>query len=85
VFGDVGEQIADLDPGLAMLLEVRERPARLEHRALQLGELLALGERLRERLLVEFLELRFPVERLEIAMDRPPCRGRCTRFALTGR
>ena len=40
---DVREEVGDLVAGLAVLLEIRERPARLQLRVLQLGELLALA------------------------------------------
>jgi hypothetical protein len=43
---------------------------------LQLGELLAFGERLGERFAVERLQFGLPVEGLELRGARPPCRGR---------
>ena len=47
IVGDVREQVGDLLPGLAVLLEVDERAAGDQLRALELGELLALGEAIR--------------------------------------
>ena len=41
---DVREQVGDFLAGLAVLLEIDERPARLQDRVLQLGELLSLGK-----------------------------------------
>ena len=64
--GDVREQVGDLLARLAVLLEFDERPARLEHGVLKLGELLPLGERLGERLAVELLQLGLVVEALEL-------------------
>ena len=65
----MGKEIGDFDPGLSALLKLRERTARLQLRVLQLRQLLPLRERLGERLLVDPLQLRLPVERLE--MRRP--------------
>ena len=64
--GDVRERSEISCPDCAMLLELAERPARLQHRVLQLGELLALGERLGERLAVELASVRLEVEGLEV-------------------
>ena len=55
--GDVREQVGDLLPRLPVLVELAGRPARLQHRVLELGELLPLGERLGERLAVQLLQL----------------------------
>ena len=49
-----------------MLAERRERPEDLQLLALELGDRLALGERLGHRLAVELGELRLVVERLEL-------------------
>ena len=54
-------------PLLPCLLELREVPLHLQLRALELGDRLALRERLGHRLAVEFVELRLVVERLEVA------------------
>ena len=63
---DVREQLADLLPGLAELLEAVLRPEALQLLALELGDRLALGERLGHRLAVHLGELRLVVERLEV-------------------
>jgi len=66
VFGDVGQDVSDLHPGLAVAGEVMLGPHAGERLALELGELLALGERVRHRLAVQFAELGFEIEGLQM-------------------
>ena len=66
LFGDVGEEVAYFDAGLAVFLEVGEGASGFEDLALELGELLAFGEGFGEGLFVEFFEFGFPVEGLEL-------------------
>ena len=66
LLGDVREEVADFDAGLAVFLEVGEGAAGFEDLALELGELLAFGEGFGEGLFVECLEFGFPVEGLEL-------------------
>ena len=63
---DVREDVGELHARLAPLLEFERTAAGLEHGALELGDLLALGERFREGLSVEFLQDRLIVEELEV-------------------
>src|SRR5262249_44522771 len=63
---DVREEVRDLLAGLPVLVEVDKRPSRLERGVLELGELLPFGERLGERLPVQFLEHGLVVEGLEL-------------------
>ena len=60
------KEIGDFLAALAVAAEFREWPAGLEHRILQLGELLATGERFRKGLTVQALQFRFPVEAFEL-------------------
>ena len=56
VVGDLGEvrqEVADLLAALAVLLELGEVPLQLQLLALELGDRLALGERLGHRLAVQ--------------------------------
>ena len=63
---DVREEHGDFDAGLAIALELGEGAARDEFASLELGELLAGGERSRERLAVDGVELRLGVEGFEL-------------------
>ena len=63
---DVREDVGDLRARLAPLLEFEGAAAGLEHRVLELGDLLALRERLRERLAVQALQHRLVIEELEV-------------------
>ena len=63
---DVREQLADLLAGLAELLEAVLRAEADQLLALQLRDLLALGERLRHRLAVHLGELGLVVEGFEV-------------------
>ena len=56
-----------------VLFELGERPAGVQRRVLQLGELLALGERLGERLAVYFFS-RASSRSSQTATDRRPCK-----------
>ena len=69
VFRDVGEGVADLDAGFAVAGEVVLGAHAVECLALELGELLALGEGLRHRFSVQLTELRFEIEGFQ--MRRP--------------
>jgi hypothetical protein len=64
--GDVRKNTGDLLAGLATLGEIAKRPPRFEDGVLQLGQLLALCERRRERLTVELCQLWLEVERFDM-------------------
>src|SRR5438128_1740398 len=66
---NVRKEFRDFLTALTPLLEFTKRAARLQFRVLQLSQLLAFGERLRERLAVEFLELGLVIETFQ--MRRP--------------
>src|SRR5439155_8079327 len=66
---DVRKEFRDFLTALTPLLELTKRTARFQFRVLQLSQLLAFGERLRERLAIEFLELGLVVEAFQ--MRRP--------------
>ena len=63
---DVREDVGEFHARLAPLLEFEGATTGLEDRILELGDLLTLGERFRERLVVEFLEDWFVVEELQM-------------------
>ena len=63
---DVRKQRRNLLPRLAPFSEFTKRSARDQLCILQLGELLALGERVRERLAVEFFELGLEIKTLQV-------------------
>ena len=63
---DVRKQRRDFLPRLAPFPELTKRSAREQLGVLQLGELLTLGERVRERLAVEFFELGLEIETLQV-------------------
>ena len=63
---DVREDVGEFHARLAPLLEFEGATTGLEDRILELGDLLTLGERFRERLVVEFLEDWFVVEELQV-------------------
>jgi hypothetical protein len=63
---DVRENVGEFHSGFAPLLELERAATCLEHRILELGDLFALGERLREGLAVEALEDRLVVKEFEV-------------------
>src|SRR5262245_34560639 len=80
---DKGKEIRDFEAGTPAALEFDERPARLELAILQLGELLAFGERCRKGLVVNALQFRLEIKSLQMRwaarhaeMDHPSCPGR---------
>ncbi len=80
---EVGKQLANLLPRLAEPLEAELRREAIQLRPLKLGDRLALGERLRHRLAVEFGQLRLVVEGFQVRRparlvepDHPLCLGR---------
>ena len=66
LLGDLGEEIAHFDARLAVLREIREGSSRLQFGALELGELLSLGERLGKGFVVEGFQVGLPVEGFEL-------------------
>ena len=68
---DVRKQRGDLLPGLAPFPEFTKRSARDQLGVLQLGQLLALSKRVRERLPVKLFEPGLEIKTLQ--MLRTPC------------
>jgi hypothetical protein len=64
--GDVRKKIRDFLARLTVFLEFGEGTASFEFRILQLCQLLALGERLREWLPVDAFQFRFVIERFQV-------------------
>ena len=62
----VREEVGDVLAGLTVFFELGEVALHFERFALQLGDGLSLGEGLGHGLVVEFVELRFVVEGLEV-------------------
>ena len=62
----VGEKVGNLDARLAVFLKAGEGAAGDELGTLELGELLAFGERFRERLAVELVQFRLGIEGFQV-------------------
>src|SRR5438034_1304298 len=61
-FCNMRKEIRDFLAGLAVLLELNERAPRFQHHVLELGQLLAFGERFGEGLIVNALEFGLEIQ-----------------------
>ena len=63
---DVGKNLGDFLAGLAPFLEFAKRAEGFQRGILQLGKLLAFGERVGKRLAIQFLQLGFVIKTLQV-------------------